>query len=480
MHLESDQSMWTFSISPRGGSPRRVGCALALLGSLQPVCAGAQAAQYASQVPPAAAAAEPAPPVSEASEALSLDQAVQRALEYTRQIQNSGRQVLANQQQLFAARTERLPRFGLGFLGQYRLSSGSDSQFEALPSVGLLPNFVTGSRASGLFVAGLMQPVFGLKKIGLNVQLRETAVASAHEEVRLQQQDVRATVKQLYYDLIEIRSALGANAESVRYYRELERTVADRVQQQSALQADLLEVQARRTAQEHETVLLGNRYAAAQEQLNDLMGRDVRTPFRVTAVADVGPPPGDRAALQALALQRRPEVRQSMLAVREARLQEQVARAEYIPTLSVGLQYFHFTRELPFNNDVSVGLLFIWEPFDWGRRRDQIRAQSIVVQERQTSLEGRRAQIVMDLNTQLRSLEEARDQLGVTRSSQEAARERVRVNLDRYAQKTVLLSDVLQAQSALAQANTQNQEALSSYLKAVADLSRAIGENDRP
>src|SRR6266511_5351362 len=106
MHLEGDQCMWTFSISPRAGSPRRVGCALALLGSLQPVCAGAQAAaQYASQVPPAAAAAEPAPPVSEASEALSLDQAVQRALEYNRQIQNSGRQVLANQQQLFAART---------------------------------------------------------------------------------------------------------------------------------------------------------------------------------------------------------------------------------------------------------------------------------------------------------------------------------------------------------------------------------------
>src|SRR5207244_10468027 len=217
---------------------------------------------------------------------------------------------------------------------------------------------------------------------------------------------------------------------------------------------------------------------AAHEQLNYLMGRDVGTPFRITSVAEVVPPSADPAALQALALQSRPEVRQSMLAVREARLQEKVARSEFIPTLSLGVQYFHLTQNLPFNDDVSVGLLFTWEPFDWGRRRDQVRAQSLVVQERQTSLDDSRAQVLMDVNTQTRNLKAARDQLGVTRAAVEAARERVRLTLERYAQKTVLQSDVLSAQSTLAQANTQNQEALSAYLTAVASLSRAIGENE--
>ena len=84
----------------------------------------------------------------------------------------------------------------------------------------------------------------------------------------------------------------------------------------------------------------------------------------------------------------------------------------------------------------------------------------------------------MDVNTQTRNLRAARDQLGVTRAAVDAARERARSTLDRYAQKAVLYSDVLSAQSALAQANTQNQEALSAYLTAVASLSRAIGENE--
>jgi outer membrane protein len=466
---------------PLRRSPWRAGWALGLLWFVHPVFAWSQA-ETAPAHPslPAEAPGAPGSPVSGAGEVLTVEQAVERALQQNRQVQNGSRQVSANRQQLAAARTERLPKFGVGFLGRYRLSDRSGSAFQTLPSVGLLPNFSTNDRSSGLFAAGIAQPLLGLRKINLNVQLQETAVAAAREELRLRQHDVRGSVKQVYYELVAIESALGANEESVRYYRELERTVADRVGQQTALQADLLEVQARRAAQEHESVLLGNRYAAAHQQLNDLMGRDVGTPFRITSVAEFVPPSTDPSTLQAQALERRPEVRQSMLAVREARLQEKVARAEFIPTLSLGVQYFHFTQNLPFNDDVSAGLLFTWEPFDWGRRRDQVRAQSLVVQERQTSLDNSRAQVLMDVNTQTRNLKAAHDQLGVARAALEAARERVRLALDRYGQKAVLYSDVLSAQSVLAEAGTRNQEALSAYLTAVANLSRAIGENEGP
>jgi outer membrane protein len=462
-------------------SPWRGGWALVLLWFAPPGFAWSQA-ETATTHPslPAEAPGAPGSPVSASGEVLTVEQAVERALQQNRQVQNGSRQVSAGQQQLAAARTERLPKFGVGFLGRYGLSDRSGSEFQTLPSVGLLPNFTTTDRASGVFAAGIAQPLFGLRKINLNAQLQETAVASAREELRLRQHDVRSSVKQVYYELVEIESALGANEESVRYYRELEHTVADRVVQQTALQADLLEVQARRAAQEHESVLLGNRYAAAHEQLNYLMGRDVGIPFRITSVAEVVPPSTDPAALQALALQRRPEIRQSTLAVHEAQLQEKIARAELIPTLSLGIQYFHLTQNVPFNDDVSAGLLFTWEPFDWGRRRDQVRAQSHVVHERQTSLDDSRAQVLMDVNKQTRNLRAARDQLGVTRAALEAARERVRLALDRYGQKAVLYSDVLSAQSALAEASTRNQEALSAYLTAVANLSRAIGENEGP
>jgi outer membrane protein TolC len=464
------------AVASRSGITLWGACLLGLQWLGHPVPASCQA--EAAPAPQTPAPAPPtAPQPAPTGEPLTLDQSVQLALQNNRRVQNTTRQVSANQHELSAARTERLPQFGIAFLGKYGTTTSS-GQVETLPPLGPIPTYVTEDAASGFFVARISQPVLDLKRIGLNVQLRETAVASSQQEVRLREQEVRSSVKQVYYDLVEIQSAMDANEESVKYYRELERTVADRVQQKTALQAELLEVQARRSAQEHEGVVLRDNYISAQERLNYLMGRDVRTSFRISTVGDVVPPPGDQTTLQNLALQQRPEVRQASLGVRTAQLNEKIARTQYIPSLSVGAQYYYFTGDLPTgHDDLSVGLLFTWEVFDWGRRREQIRAQGIAVQQQQTSLEDSRAQVIMDVNTQYRTLQSARDQLEVTKAVQTASRERVRLELDRYAQKAVLLSDALLAQSALAQANTRNQEALSAYLTAVANLSRAIGEN---
>jgi outer membrane protein TolC len=455
-------------------------CSLGLLGLLHPIAARGEA----TPAPPAPAAPAPAATAAPAAgEVLPLDQAVQLAQQHNRQVQNSARQVTANEHLLAATKTGRLPAFGVGFLGTYRLTSRSsqtNNQNEngTLPPIGPIPTVSEKDPGAGFVIASIHQKLLGLRTVNLNVKLQQTAVDTSREQVRLQEHDVRTSVKRVYYDLIETQSALAANEESIRYYRELERTVSDRVQQKTALQAELLDVQARRADQEHQTVVLRNAFQTSQEQLNYLMGRDVQTPFRIGTVADVTPPAQDQATLQTLALQQRPEVRQASLGVRSAQLNERLAREEYVPTLSVGLSYSYFTAGFSgTNDDVSVGLLFKWEPFDWGRRRETIRARQVAVQQQTTSLEDSRAQVIMDVNTQYRTVLSTRDALGVTQAVQEASRERVRLELDRYAQKTVLLSDALQAQSALALANTQNQEALSAYLTAVANLSRAIGEN---
>jgi outer membrane protein TolC len=453
-------------------------CALGLPWLGDPVAAWGQTGTAQAPAPPAAAAPATAPTAPAAGDLLTLEQAVDLAIQNNRQVQNTARQVSANQRLVSATKTGRLPEFGLGFLGQYSFTNDGSDDGETLPPVGPIPVFTSSETPSGFFVASATQKVLGLKTVNLNVKLQETAVATSQEEVRLRQQEVRTAVKRVYYQLIENQTALAANEESIRYYRELERVVGDRVRQQTALQAELLEVQARRSAQEHESVVLRNQAASLQEQLNYLMGRDVQTPFRVGTVTDVAAPAQDQAALQTLALERRPELRQASLGVRTAQLNEELARQEMRPTLSVGFQYTYSSIEFGnSNDDASVGLLFRWEPFDWGRRRDQIRAQQLVVQQQQTSLEDGRAQVIMDVNSRYRTLQSTRNELAVTRAVQEAARERVRLELDRYAQRTVLLSDALLAQSALAEANRRNQEALSAYLTAVAELSRAIGEN---
>jgi outer membrane protein len=85
-------------------------------------------------------------------------------------------------------------------------------------------------------------------------------------------------------------------------------------------------------------------------------------------------------------------------------------------------------------------------------------------------------QVLMDLNNQFRTLKATREQLRASRVAQEAARETLRETMDQYRQKTALLQNVLQEQAALAQANQQYLQALSSFWTAKANFERALGE----
>jgi outer membrane protein TolC len=421
------------------------------------------------------------PAEAPAVEVLTLDQAAERALKKNRQIEIAELQLRSARRELAAIRASRYPSFGVGLLGSRRLITQTPGIVKDLTTIlplGPIPSILTSGDATTAFLVGaISQQITGLRKIALQARLQEAKVEAAQEDLRRQEQAVVAQVKQGYYGFLQAQSSLDAIEESLRYYRELERTVADNVQQQTALKADLLDVRARLASQEHDALTARQQLASGQEQLNYLMGRDVRAPFRVAAVPEAPPAQEDLAALQALALKQRPEMRQAALQVTQARVNRHLAQAEYTPHLSVGLTYLrpHNISVLP-DNMLSLDLQFLWEPYDWGRRKQEVLARTLAVQQSERSQDDTEAQVLMDVSARFRSLEAARDLMRASQASQEAARERARVAADRYAQQAALLKDVLQAQASLADANRQYQQALLSYLTALGNLSLAIGE----
>jgi outer membrane protein TolC len=87
-----------------------------------------------------------------------------------------------------------------------------------------------------------------------------------------------------------------------------------------------------------------------------------------------------------------------------------------------------------------------------------------------------RSRILLDVNTRFRKLEEAKTRLRVADLGVQAARERLQVQTARYAERAVLLADVLQSQAAVASATDQYQAAVLSFWTARADFERAVGE----
>jgi outer membrane protein TolC len=83
----------------------------------------------------------------------------------------------------------------------------------------------------------------------------------------------------------------------------------------------------------------------------------------------------------------------------------------------------------------------------------------------------------MEVNGQFRKLQEACQLLRIARLSQDTAAANVKVAAHKYRVQAVLLKDVLQAQTALADADNEYQKALLSFWTAKADFEKAMGED---
>jgi outer membrane protein TolC len=247
--------------------------------------------------------------------------------------------------------------------------------------------------------------------------------------------------------------------------------------QQVALKSESLDVKTRLASEELTALTLGNSLASQKEQLNLLLGRDVRTPMQLEPMAEASLYESNLETAQAHALEQRPEVREARLKVEQAGYDRRVTKAGYIQDVSLAFNYFSpFGVSLIPQNVSSLGISISWDVFDWGRRKHQLVQKSRAAEQAELALRETESQVLVQVSSLLRKLEESRMQMQVARLGQQSAQERLRVTTDRYAQRAVLFKDVLQAQNSLAQANQQVQQALAAFWTARADFQKALGE----
>jgi outer membrane protein len=128
-------------------------------------------------------------------------------------------------------------------------------------------------------------------------------------------------------------------------------------------------------------------------------------------------------------------------------------------------------------NLASAGLAIKWEVFDWGRKRDQLAEKDKTIEQARERLREAESHVLLDVSEKFRNLRQTRQALVVAQLTEETAREELRVNTSKYKLTSALLSDVLQSQSTLAEANYQFQQALLGYWTAQAEFEKALGED---
>jgi outer membrane protein TolC len=425
-------------------------------------------------------------PSGASAESLTLERALALAVASNRDLASARLEVAKAEDRLAAAGTRRLPSFKWSALGMQRITA-LDFRFPAgafgtFEGIGPVPAADTPIRSplkpGALLIGQVNQPLSQQYRIGLHLDALRAERDAAAEQERAARQAVVAEVKRVYFSILQTQSALESAEEAIRLYRELDRVTGDYVIRQVALKSENLDVKTRLAKAEYDALSLRNPLETQKEQLNSLLGRDVTAAFQLAPIGETDWAEGDLEAARHVALERRPEVRQAALKLRQAEADRRAKKAEYIPDVSLSFSYFspiNYGSLIP-SNIATVGLQLEWEPFDWGRKRREISEKSKTVEQAALGMREARTQVAVDAGNRFRKLREARQLLVMGKLARETAQENLRVATNRYKQEMVLLKDVLEIQTSLADANHRYQAALLAYWTARADFEKALGE----
>jgi len=416
---------------------------------------------------------------------LSLDAAVSLAMTNNRQVKRTALDVEKAQDEVAVARTQRLPNLSLYLLESELLTRLNfqfpEGTFGTYPGIGPVPahntTISTPLRPTTYIFGRTVQPLSQLYRIGLGVQAGEVSVDLAREALRQQRETVADQVKQEYYAILQTQSALEAADQVVKFYTELSELTDRYLAEEAVLKSDALNVKTQLAKSKYDVVKLQDGLQSQQEDLNELLGRDLSAEFAVEAIPDMASYEVNLAEARQRALEQRPEIREARLRMKQARLDERAQRAESIPGVSLSFTYLS-----PFNvnfvpkNIASAGFMVDWDVWDWGRKRKELAEKALTVRQAELAQNEAEQQILVEVGAKFRLLKESRSLLEVNQLERQTEEEKLRVVMNQYRQSTALLKDTLQQEAAVATAEAQYRQALLSFWTAKADLEKALGE----
>jgi len=429
-------------------------------------------------IAPAAHAQPPA-------DVLTLDRAVQMALESNRLLQASKLDPQRVADDVAALRTRRFPALDVRMFEGAFLSpvefTFRQGAFGTFPATGPIPfadiSVDSPRRLSTAVLFTAVQPLTQLRKISRGEALLKLGGDLANEKIREQRQQVVADIRRAYYGLQQVGAGLAALHDASAQLAELERVVTQYVEQEVALPADQLAVRTERARTTQQTLVLRNQQATLSERINQLIGRALDTPFTVAPLAAAGVDDREVDAAVAAAKASRPAIREAQITQQRASADLELHALDRLPEVSVGVGVLRLANVdvLP-RNVAAASFVLTWEPWDWGRRTHEADARSRALEQARIGVSEAEAQVELDVRAKGRAVAEARAALDVADLARQTAAERLRVATDRYRAEASLLKDALEAQTNMTHAVQLYQQALGTLWTARADFDQAVGD----
>ena len=163
--------------------------------------------------------------------------------------------------------------------------------FGTYPSTGPIPakdTKVHTPRRFAYLTGGIDQPLTQQYKIGLGIRATELGREIAKEDVRAERQKIAAEVRSAYVELVATQAAVDAAGEAVAALEEAQR-VTLRYRREDGTQGRRFGGRCAFGQERYDLSVAENGLATQHEHLNQLLGRDLATPFRVDFMPEEDP-----------------------------------------------------------------------------------------------------------------------------------------------------------------------------------------------
>ena len=323
-----------------------------------------------------------------------MDEAIRIASGTNRDIEISKLEIVKAQETVAEAKTNYLPKLDANVLAgaplqplNFRVPAGS---FGTYPGTGPIPatdsNIHSPVRFGAFVNASAAQPLTQLFKVNLAVQQARLGIDLAKEGVRAQSQETVRQVKEAYYQVAELQAQVESARAAVQALSELSTLTEQRLAQETVLLSDSLTVKAKLKQQRYQLLTAEDAFELQKQNLNRLLGRDLRTPFSVEMLPFGDLVEWDLESARKQALEQRPELREAKLQTKIAGMDVRREHAKYIPDVSLQVSYLGFQNVnfLP-QNAGAVGLQFQWQPFDWGYKKHRIAELKATTEQKATA-----------------------------------------------------------------------------------------------
>ena len=302
-----------------------------------------------------------------------------------------------------------------------------------------------------------------------------------HETLEADRSDVRRTVRAAYFAILRAQSQVTVSQEALESDTARAKNVEQRFRAGIVAQVDVLRAQTQQAQSESNLIAAKNGLELAKQNLNNALARPIESEFDVAEVQLVPPMKADAAALTAEAEHKRHEAKaleRTLQALTEVRRYVQHANE---PTLNLSLSYTDNAKPIGFGQRPQVGsgtLALNWPIFDSGYYRSEIRAARQDEEQAQLQLKQVRLQISLEVRQATTNLMNARARSVVAERQVDTARVALKEAQLRQEQGVGILLEVIEAQRDLTNAEFSQVSAKYDVLQAIADLQRAVGDDD--